>query len=516
MISNRPAGHALSLEDVLGIFRRRRWYVIVPVLVAPLLGLGISFLLKPKYTSESLLQVEPQLLPSLYVHPLVTDRLDDRINVLEQRVLSRDHLKDLVTRLGLAEHGKDSEAVMENIRANVTITPAFPGSTSTQATLLKKQLAGTLHDAPGYSVSYTAATPREAQQVCEAITSMLLSENVQRREQAAETTTDFLARRLDDAKLNLDTLDKKLAEFKKEHLGRLPADADFNLKILAGLNSQLDANTQVLTRAEQDKAFAESLLSQETDALKAARVSPNLSSLREQLVQLRNQLVVLQSRYTEDHPDVQKTRGDIAQAERELKTLEEKADSTKSAPSDPEKTEPEMVLRLRRQIHEDETAIEHGNVDLANLKQSINSYQQRLALSPDVEEEYKELTRDNETAHVLYDGLLQDKSKAEIQAEMEREQQGEQLKLLDSANYPDSPSFPVRWMFAVGGLAAGWVLGVGLALLIDLRDKSLRSERDVAALLDLPMLASVPWVPYTQVQSNGRGVADRFRPLSAH
>src|SRR5215469_17781217 len=112
MTSSRLAGHTRTLEDVLAIFRRRVWYVVVPLLIAPLIGLGASFLLKPKYTSRALLQVEPQLLPALYVRPLVTEHLDDRINILEQRVLSRDHLKELVTRLGLAEQGRDGEAVM--------------------------------------------------------------------------------------------------------------------------------------------------------------------------------------------------------------------------------------------------------------------------------------------------------------------------------------------------------------------------------------------------------------------
>jgi uncharacterized protein involved in exopolysaccharide biosynthesis len=448
--------------------------------------------------------VEPQLLPSLYVHPLVSEHLDDRVNVLLQRVTSRDHLKGLVTSLGLVEKGRDAETAMEEIRANIAVTPAFPGSASSQANLLRKQLAAPTHDAPGYSISYTAQKPREAQQVCEAITSMLLSENVQRREQTAETTTDFLARRLEEAKVNLDTLDEKLAEFEKRHLGRLPADADYNLKILAGLNSQLDANTQMLGRAQQDKSFAETLLSQESDALKASRVSPNLPSLREQLVQLQNQLVELQSRYTDDHPDVQKTKHDIAQAEQALKSLGDKADSVESAPSDPEKTEPDGILRLRRQVHDDESAIGRAMTEQAHIKESIGTYQQRLALSPDVEEEYKQLTRDNETAHLLYDSLLQDKSKAEMQAEMEREQQGEQLKLLEGANFPESASFPILWMFAVGGLAFGLFVGIGLALLVDLRDKSLRNERDVMASLDLPMLASLPWVPYREQKRNRR------------
>jgi|SRR5215469_682050 len=516
MIPQQKSKRVRTFDDYLAIVSRRLWLIAIPIITMPFLGVGVSFLMAPRYTSKSVLQVEPQLVPSLYVHPIVTEHLNDRINVLEQRVLSRDHLEPLISRLGLVEKGRNPEAIMEEIRANVSVAPAYPGSSSSQASQARKQLASETKDPPGYSVSFTAGKPHEAQLVCEEITSMLLAENLKRRAQAAETTTDFLTRRLEDARLNLDLLDKKLAEFEKEHLGRLPIDADYNLKILSGLNSQLDANTQVLGRAQQDKSFAESLLSQETDAWKAVRISPNLASLREQLVQQRNQLVILQSRYTDDHPDVQKAKQDIAQAEHELQGLEQKADATESAPSDPEKVEPEPILRLRRQVHDDETVIARSLDELSHLKASIDSYQAKLALSPDVEEQYKQLTRDNETARAVYEGLLQDESKAEIQSEMEHEQQGEQLKLLDGANFPNAPSFPVRWMFAVGGFAVGLSVGIGVALFVEVRDKSLRNASDVAAVLDLPMLASLPWVPHGEQKRNGRGrLLGRFRPLSA-
>jgi capsular polysaccharide biosynthesis protein len=76
---------------------------------------------------------------------------------------------------------------------------------------------------------------------------------------------------------------------------------------------------------------------------------------------------------------------------------------------------------------------------------------------------------------------------------MERNQEGEQLKLLDPASLPGSPSFPVRWMFSVYGLAAGLCIGLCFAAWLELRDKSIRDEGDVLAALELPMLVSLPW-----------------------
>ncbi len=107
-------------------------------------------------------------------------------------------------------------------------------------------------------MKYTAPKPREAQQVCNELTTLLVDENLKSMQAAASGTSDVLSRGLEDAKQNLDQLDAKLAEFKKQYVGQLPGDEENNLKILMGLNSQLEANTQTLNRAQQDKAYTES------------------------------------------------------------------------------------------------------------------------------------------------------------------------------------------------------------------------------------------------------------------
>ena len=94
------------------------------------------------------------------------------------------------------------------------------------------------------------------------------------------------------------------------------------------------------------------------------------------------------------------------------------------------------------------------------IEESIKVFQGRVALSPAIEEQYKQLTRDNETFQKLYDDDLAKKRASEKQTAMELEQQGEQMRVLNPADLPSSPSFPNRLLFAGGGLAAG--LGIGL------------------------------------------------------
>jgi succinoglycan biosynthesis transport protein ExoP len=71
---------------------------------------------------------------------------------------------------------------------------------------------------------------------------------------------------------------------------------------------------------------------------------------------------------------------------------------------------------------------------------------------------------------------------------MEQQQQGEQMRMLNPANLPDSPSFPNRLLFAGGGLGAGLALGLGVASLAGVSRHLIRTEADAEAALDLPML----------------------------
>ncbi len=75
---------------------------------------------------------------------------------------------------------------------------------------------------------------------------------------------------------------------------------------------------------------------------------------------------------------------------------------------------------------------------------------------------------------------------------LERRQQGQQFRVMDPADLPEKPSFPNRPLFAGGGLGFGLALGVGITLLLELRDKTLRTENDVEHFLGLPTLATVP------------------------
>jgi len=496
----------LTMDDYLAMLRRRLKVILTPALLAPLAGFLISYGFPAKYTSKSLVLVQAAKIPDAVVQQVFTEDLTQHIATIQQQVLSPSRLKPMVDRLGLAKPGQNADDVISNIQTNMTIEPVV---TDLSGIGLGKKRPSQQSSAPAFYVNYTASTAREAQQICTDLTSMLLEEDLKSRQAATQGTTAFLTQQVADAKQSLDDMDKKLAAFKNQHMGQLPGDEDNNVKILMGLNTQLDANTQTLNRATQDKSYTESLLAQQLAAWKATQSSNNPQTLRQQLSQLQTQLIDQQARYTDDHPDVIKTQADIAQVKKKLAEITDASTKGSDAGNENEKesgSEPPEIRQLRLQIHSYQDLIAGGTRDQKKLQQEIAVYQGRVASSPSVEEEYKELARDYNNAQKVYQDDLAKQSTSKMATQAEQEQQGEQMGLLNPADLPDLPSFPNRLFFAGGGLGAGLAVGLGLALWLELRDNSIRTEADAEAALGLPMLVAVPWVvEVASANGNGEG-----------
>jgi polysaccharide chain length determinant protein (PEP-CTERM system associated) len=501
----------LTMDDYLAMLRRRLKVILIPALLAPLAGFLVSYVFPPKYTSQSTVLVEGQKVPDALVQSVITTDFTQRIQTLSQQVLSPTRLRPMIQSLNLAKPG-DEAKLISDIQQNMTVEPVITSmSAASGASGAKKKPSAGSEPLPGFNVNYTDSDASRAQKICNAMTSLIVDENLRSRAEVSQSTTDFLSRQVDDAKRAIDDQDAKLAAFKKQYMGQLPTDSDSNMRILMSLNSQLDASTQTLSRAQQDKAYTESMLAQQTAAWKSAQSSTNPQTLEQQLNQLQTQLLDLQSRYTPDHPDVIKTKADIAEVQKKLKEVNAAAASPANSSEKASASEPPEIRQLRLQIHQYQNVIDQATLDQKKLQSQIGVYQSRTAMSPNVEQQYNQLTRDDANAQSFYQGLLAKKSSAELGTSMESQQEGEQMHILATAGLPDSPSFPNRPLFAAGGLGAGLGLGFLIAILLEFTDKSIRTEKDAAAIMDLPLLISVPWLGEDEEQDvpSGNGHARR-------
>src|ERR1700727_1503513 len=242
-------GHrALTVQDYVGILKKRWWIIAIPAAIFPIIGYGVTFFVQPQYVSQTLVLVEQQKVPDSYVKPVVTEDLTGRLASMREQILSRSRLQPIIERFNLFANGKATmDERIEQTRKNIGITPIQSDISRTSGL-------------PGFFISFKANDARTAQLVCGEIQSLFTNEELRDREASATGTTDFLKAQLADAKAKLDEEDAKLAKFQQTYMGKLPGAESSNINMMTTLNTQLDAATQSLQRMEQEKSYAESIL----------------------------------------------------------------------------------------------------------------------------------------------------------------------------------------------------------------------------------------------------------------
>ena len=493
----------LTAADYAAILRRRWLRVLIPAVLGPAIGYGLSRVLPPRYVSQSLLLVESQRVPDTIVPPVITEDLNARVSNIQEQVLSRTRLQPIIERLKLFRSevaSKTMDDLVAELQKDITVTPLKPIARSREDIV------------PGFSIEVTLDHASAAQQVCAEISSMFVDENIHQREESAQGTTSFLTSQLADAKQKLDEQDARLAAFQRKYMGMLPDETKTNLDVLVTLNTQLQAATQNLSRALENKKYAESVLAQQEQAWQITRdmqegLNPaqDSNTLQKQLEELQARLTALRVNHTSAYPDVINVRAEIADVQRQIR---EAANVPPAAPKKPAAQastgaapEPLEIQKLQAQTHAYDEAIKDGTLEQQQLKKGIAEYESRLQLSPAIEEEYKKITRDHETALKFYNNLLGKQSESEMAGDLERRQEGEQFRVMDPANLPDSPSFPNRPLFAFGGLGLGLALGVGLAALTEKKNERIHTESDVEFYLGVRPLILLPSI---DVPANGK------------
>src|SRR6266852_9436658 len=426
----------IGLEDAKRILRMYWWIPPITVTGCVAIAMLLASVLPKKYTSQTLILVQQPAVPTDIVRPVVTEDLNHRLASMQEQILSRTRLEPIIEKLGLYPEvfGKvHIEDLVERLRTSIVITPlsSMPGTQN--------------QSLPGFYVNVTFDNPQLGQQICTEITSMFMEQNSRALEQQAARTTSFLSQQLAEAKAKLDAQDAKLAQFKRQYLGSLPEEEQTNLSLLMGMNSQLEANTQALSRAQQDKAFNESLLNQQQANLEVSQhqQDKNPETLEQQLNALQDQLTVLQAHYTAEHPDVIKIKDSIEEVKKRM------AEEPKTNPSGSERAqtprrESPQIQQLRAKLHQDELNIADLTKRQAQIQNQIGVLQARVQASPMVEQQFKEMTRSYQSALGFYNELLTNRNNSAMATDLQHQQEGEQFRVLDPASLPDKPSFPKK------------------------------------------------------------------------
>src|SRR5664279_1937686 len=304
----QESGEPIDFTAIKGIVRRRRWQFLVPFFCGWLLVWGASWLIPSTYRSGTLILVEQPSVPEKYVVSNIDSDIQQQLDSITQQILSRTRLLRIIESLGLyAKDGKRMSAddMVEKMRKDIEIELSHGDDRKLSA----------------FNIYYASRDPKMAQAATSELANLFITENLEQRQKRSENTTSFLEDQLDQARAKLAAQEAKLRVFKDQHLGELPTQTQSNLKILTGLQSQVQSNQDSLNRAKQQNTYLESLINQYRATGQGSKSGEpgapvGLAAIDKELDQQKAQLADLTSHYTDKHPDVRKTREQIARTER--------------------------------------------------------------------------------------------------------------------------------------------------------------------------------------------------------
>ena len=453
----RNPAEAIKPDEIIEIILRRRWYIIIPFCLSMMIGIYFALTLPKVYSAETLILLQPQRVPANYVQSIVSVDLDSRINTLSQQILSRTNLEKIIYEFKLYSGPNSENMFMEDkigsMRKRIIV-----------------DVTRSRRNTNAFSISFKGKDPGKVMRVTNALANYFIGENLKTREAQAIGTSDFLEDELSTMRKRLEEVEQTLKNYREAYMGGLPEQLESNLRILDRMQEQLIERRQNITDTKSRLIAIENEISQGQGLQSAGEIGTG-DTLN--LDQLNAQLKQLQSRYTDQHPDIIRLKERIADLEKEPLS-------------------PAQSPVRNRQINDIKREISALEGEISNIQKQIKIYEVHVEETPKREQELLSLKRDYDNINETYNSLLERKLEAELAVNLEKKQRGEQFRILDPAKKPERPSDPDMKKLFLIFIAAGLGIGGGVVFLLEYLDTSFRIPNDIESYLGLSVLATVP------------------------
>lgn len=515
------------------IVKRRLPLALATGLILLILTVALAFGLPSVYKSRSVILIEAQEIPQDLVRSLVTSFADQRMQIIAQRVLTNANLTNIIQKYDLYANERETdplELVIDTMRKDISMTPI-------SADVVDPKQGKAVKATIAFELAYENKSPELAQRVANEIASLFLNENLKQRTEASADTLSFLTSEAEKLRGTVAELEAKLADFKKDHVQSLPELQNLNLELMNRTEVQITQLDNQLQSLMQQRVYLESELAQQkpttqlisetgqrilgpADRLKvleseftplAARYGANhpdvvakrkeIESLRAQvggaasgselalkLEQAQAELAVASKKYSADHPDVKRLSREVESLRTQLANLGAAAPvvAPPAVPDNP------AYIQLQARLEATNSDIAALRAQQSALRGKLADFETRITKAPEVEREYRMLTRDYETAQGQYQEVLAKKQEAELASSLETTQRGERFTMIEPPVIPQEPSSPNRLAIGILGLLLSFGGGIGSGALAESLDDRIYGRSGVARILGVPPLAAIP------------------------
>lgn len=517
----------IDLERLRQAFGRRKKTFAITLLACLIMTVLAVVLIPASYQSKSTILIEQQEIPQELVRSTVTSYADQRIETITQRVMTSSNLWKIVEKydLYIDERRRETreyiinemreEAIQRNVISAEVVDPR--SGRPTEATI-------------AFQLSFEYESPMLAQRVTNELTTLFLSENLKSRTQMAEQASSFLTSEAEKLDATVARLEQELATFKEEHFDSLPELTDLNLRLLDRTEQALRENQLSMNGVKERMIYLESELAQidphrpvimadgqgllsSRTRLKAAKQQfeqagarysaehPSVLQLRSEIEGLlaevpdseapklkldiyTRQLAELRQRYSDAHPSVQQLQARIAK----LRVMAEASGDSEAAIG----ADNPAYVQIKAQKEAAMLELDNLRAQRTLLRDDLARYEARITQAPKIEQRYQQLQRDYQSAVLKYAEVKAKQQEANLGRSLESEQKGERFTLIEPPLIPEEPHSPNRKLLAVLGVLLSLGLSVGLVMVKEMLDKSIRGRKELVKAIGAAPLAVIP------------------------
>jgi polysaccharide chain length determinant protein (PEP-CTERM system associated) len=471
-----------SVDEFVSVIQRRKYWITIPAVAVIAVGVFLTPLVPRTYKSITTIMVTAQNVPSVYVKSSDRGEGATRLEEINLQVMK----------------GTGFPAIIEKF----DLYPAFRKKASMTRVIAAMRKDISVDEVPdagdgrggvlAFTISYIGRTPQQAQEVTQALAQLFMDENLREGRQRSHGAYTFLTSQLNAASQRLNAQQAKIQTFKMSHLNSLPEQAQANMQTISQIEATLQTNEDALSQANQKRVYLQSVLNVKQNGDQGVVSAPPAATpLQLELAQMQQDLRADLLKYTPEHPDVIRLKHDIAVLKVEIANAP-KASSAVAITATPQLTGPSMNDQLRGQLIALNSDIKTREARQRQLQDRLAQLQGSVGGLPAVQTEFAALNSEYEEMQKNYNALLEQQQEAAMMTALDQRDQAQQFAIAQPANLPLGPFTPNPLLLNMGVVLIGLLVGVLLALMVEIGDDTMHSSDEVASYLKLPVMVSLP------------------------
>jgi polysaccharide biosynthesis transport protein len=432
------ASNEFDIKNYLSLAKKNKALSLVTALAIMTIVTVVSYLIPSKYEASSTVFIEKSVISELLKGLTFTPSAEDKIKVLSYALNSRTLITKVIDELDLKKGGEaGQEVLIKKLQENTEIK---------------------IKDKEGlFVIAFRDKNPKVARDYVNALVRRYIDENTSSKREESYGATKFVAEQLSTFKAKLDKSENEVNAFKSGSGSIATMDPSLLLKDINDSQQRLDDLRIRRTQLETSMAGLG----------KANSIQSNLPALQKRLQELQLQ-------YTDNYPEIQKVKDDIRAMGEQVKS----GKGTIRQDDSPEYGKLASELRALRQAEN-------------NLSGNISRNRSLLHSIPAARATLENLEREKSAQKTLYESMLSREGQSEVSKQMEVQDKSTVFRIVDPAVLPFKPVSPDRVKIILMGILAGIGCGLGVVLLKDQFDRSVKNI-DVAKQFGMPLLAVIP------------------------